>query len=196
MPITVTCPNASCGQVCAVQDQHAGKQVRCPKCGGVIQVPGGAAPANPVTASPPPAPPSPGPTAAGFMGNLDSLAGSSQSKMLLLVGLGCLAGVVLFAIVFVAAYGGIGAEGLLWLLVTLGAIAFVGVAILLNRADLYGYSLFTAGGWSAVMSLWELIRFLQIVRVIFSFPLFLMLLASLGAAGCFGYLVFQKLMKK
>lgn len=45
MSITLTCP--SCGQMCAVADEHAGKQVACPRCRGVISVPAaGTAPAG------------------------------------------------------------------------------------------------------------------------------------------------------
>src|SRR5262249_29471590 len=40
MSITLTCP--SCGQMCAVADEHAGKQVACPRCRGVISVPAAA----------------------------------------------------------------------------------------------------------------------------------------------------------
>src|SRR5262249_4632173 len=56
MSITLTCP--SCGQMCAVADEHAGKQVACPRCRGVISVPtgaGAAAAASPASA--PAAPP-------------------------------------------------------------------------------------------------------------------------------------------
>lgn len=37
MPLTLTCP--SCGQQCAVKEEYAGMQVRCPRCPGVITVP-------------------------------------------------------------------------------------------------------------------------------------------------------------
>lgn len=51
MAITVACP--ACVQACSVADEHAGMQVRCPKCGGVIQVPNAGIP----TAAPLPAGP-------------------------------------------------------------------------------------------------------------------------------------------
>ncbi len=64
MPLTITCP--SCRQMCGVAEEHAGMQVRCPRCGGVIAVPA-APPATPVyTAptypSPPESSPPPAPT--------------------------------------------------------------------------------------------------------------------------------------
>ena len=37
MPITLTCP--SCNQQCAVKEEYAGMQVRCPRCPAVIPVP-------------------------------------------------------------------------------------------------------------------------------------------------------------
>ena len=71
MSITLTCPG--CGQMCAVADEHAGKQVACPRCRGVISVPAAGSPpappaaispAAPVSAAPPsPSPPSTSPFA-------------------------------------------------------------------------------------------------------------------------------------
>ena len=55
MPITFNC---ACGKMLKVQDQFAGKRVKCPACGGVATAPT-AAPAFEVvedTAAPPPAP--------------------------------------------------------------------------------------------------------------------------------------------
>ena len=53
MPITLTCP--SCGQQCAVKEEYAGMQVRCPRCPGVITVPAIApAPATAVAEQPTP----------------------------------------------------------------------------------------------------------------------------------------------
>src|SRR5262245_11595085 len=54
MSITLTCP--SCGQMCAVADEHAGKQVACPRCRGVISVPAGTATATPGAGTPVAAP--------------------------------------------------------------------------------------------------------------------------------------------
>ncbi len=197
MAITVTCPNPNCGQACSVKDEHAGMKVSCPKCGGVIQVP---AAANP-TAQPLPvaggAPPIVGGFGgAGFMVNLQTLAGTPLAKTLLLAGLGCLVGVVLLILIFVARFGAISFDGLLWILVSLGAVGFVCFAILQNRADLYNISVYVAAGWSATIGVWQLIIFFRFIRLGFDFIFFLALLASLGAAGCFGYLTYQKIMKK
>src|SRR5260221_41688 len=64
MAITITCP--SCKQLCNVAEEHAGLQVRCPHCSGIITVPG-MAPAAPVytPAAPPPGMPPPPLGAAG-----------------------------------------------------------------------------------------------------------------------------------
>ncbi|MBI3410602.1 MAG: hypothetical protein HY040_19875 [Planctomycetes bacterium] len=63
MSITLTCP--SCSQMCAVADEHAGKQVACPRCRGVISVPAaGTVPAGTVPAAPVNIPPLPPPAAA------------------------------------------------------------------------------------------------------------------------------------
>lgn len=39
MPVEAKCPNAQCGTVLSLQDELAGKQVRCPQCGATIEVP-------------------------------------------------------------------------------------------------------------------------------------------------------------
>ncbi len=38
MPVEAQCPNAQCGMVLSLQDELAGKQVRCPQCGATIEV--------------------------------------------------------------------------------------------------------------------------------------------------------------
>ncbi|MBI3099100.1 MAG: hypothetical protein HYY93_12785 [Planctomycetes bacterium] len=52
MPIPLTCPH--CRRSLETLDEHAGRQVRCPGCGGVVEVPvflpPGAAPAGPASA--------------------------------------------------------------------------------------------------------------------------------------------------
>lgn len=53
MPVRLTCP--SCSAALSVKDEHAGRAIKCPKCGGVIPASAPAAPAAP----PPPAPPAP-----------------------------------------------------------------------------------------------------------------------------------------
>jgi predicted RNA-binding Zn-ribbon protein involved in translation (DUF1610 family) len=49
MPLTVTCPG--CNSSLRVREEYVGKKLKCPRCEGIIQVPGAEAPA------PPPAPP-------------------------------------------------------------------------------------------------------------------------------------------
>jgi hypothetical protein len=66
MPLTLTCPNPSCGQLFGVLEEHVGKQVKCPKCALVITVPAPEPAVIPFAASPPPPPPPPpAPVSAG-----------------------------------------------------------------------------------------------------------------------------------
>ena len=53
MPIRLTCP--SCSATLSVKDEHAGRAVKCPKCGDIIPA------AQPATASPPSPAPAPVP---------------------------------------------------------------------------------------------------------------------------------------
>src|SRR3954469_12424255 len=66
MPILVKC--GGCQAKMNAPDAAAGKKVKCPKCGGVVPVPGGAAvpaPAQAAAKAPPkPAAPAPAPPAA------------------------------------------------------------------------------------------------------------------------------------
>ena len=202
MAITVTCPNPNCRQMATVEDQHAGMNVQCPKCGGTIAVPGAAAPG----AAPAAAPGAPVQfSSANFMGNVERLAGNAQAKMLLWIGLGCLAGLVLFTFLpwITVSFGEVSASalgirlgmGIIQLLLSLGAIAFVIVAVVLNNAQLFNISLWTAGGWGAAVGLWRLINVIDAGR--FSgFGLYLSLLAGLGAAGTLGFIAVQRVMKK
>src|SRR5262245_44156605 len=103
MPLTLTCP--SCGQQCAVKEEYAGQQVRCPRCPGVITVPLPApavieaepVAAVPVAAAPGAAPPPipAAPAGPGFIDNITKLLAANGitgiNQILLLVGLGCLA---------------------------------------------------------------------------------------------------------
>ncbi len=84
MPFNARCPNPSCGQVMAVQEQYAGMRGKCPHCGTVFAfppLPAGSAPpaAAPVeaAASAPPGGPPPIPTAPpgpGFLATIDRLS--------------------------------------------------------------------------------------------------------------------------
>ena len=219
MPITVTCPNPSCGQVCAVQDQYAGMQVSCPKCQTVFGVPAAAAPVAPVAAVPPPvsmgAPGAPmGPGFGGVMDNVARLAGDPLSKTLLLAGLGCMAGIILFVFLPWVSFGfsgNVGGKGIsiggfsvsgisIWwgvvtLLLTLGVAGFVAATIFMNRADLFQISILVAAGWSGLLALWRLINVIE-AGSLSGIGLYLSLLASLGAAGTFGFMAFQRLVKR
>ena len=69
------------------------------------------------------------------------------------------------------------------------------VAIVLNNAQLFNISLWTAGGWGALAALWRLINVIDAGR--FSgIGMYLSLLAGLGAAGMLGFIAVQKVMKK
>jgi hypothetical protein len=219
MPITATCP--SCTQMCQVEDQYAGMMVKCPKCGNIIQVARPEAAvipaAAPLAAAPlPPAPPpppassapgvAPGPVGPGFMETLQqsikSLGLDPLSVNLLYAGTGCLAGLVLFTFFPWAAIGPISVLGMsLWygifnFLLSAGAIAFLIVAlVVLKKKETFDISLWVAGGWSALASLWRLFDVANIGSLA-SLGLYLTLLASLGAAGTFGFIIFQRFIKK
>src|SRR5438128_3776040 len=77
MPVTITCPRATCGHGHIVDDQHLGKTVPCPKCGGQITV---SATPRPDAAMPF--------SVANFLPNLERLAPTAQARMLLWGGLG------------------------------------------------------------------------------------------------------------
>src|SRR5262245_27392612 len=199
MSITVTCP--SCQQKCAVQDEHAGLKVGCPKCGKPIDVPKADLPGAD------PAPAAGGASAGNFMGNLDksiqALGLDPLSTKLLYGGLSSLA--LLFLATFLPWFnlGGIASVlgvswsmGILSMLLTLGAAGFIGAVLFgLLKPNLFDISLYVGAGWAALSALWRLVNVFQLGG--FSgFGLYIALLASLGAAGCLGYLVFNKLMKK
>ncbi len=59
MPLTLTCPNPSCGQLFGVLEEHVGKQVKCPKCALVITVPAPEPAVIPFATSSAPPPPAP-----------------------------------------------------------------------------------------------------------------------------------------
>src|SRR5262245_4400963 len=59
MPIQVKCPNGACGKTFAVKDEFAGRRAKCPGCGGVLTIPGGAEVPVMAAAAPPPPPPPP-----------------------------------------------------------------------------------------------------------------------------------------
>jgi hypothetical protein len=223
MPIAATCPK--CSQMCQVEDQYAGMMVRCPRCGDTIQVarPGSAAvSAAPPAAAPPPqsvsasAPPPPlpspgapvGPEPPGLMETIQLSATifglDALSMKLIYAGLGCFAAVLLSTLMpwFSIFFGGpvaivLGIQtGIGWItiLLTLGAGGFVVVVFLaLKQKNLLDISLWVAAGWGGLAFLWLLVNVAQWGG---SFGIYLALLASLGAAGTFGYVVFLRLTQK
>jgi hypothetical protein len=211
MAINISCPNAGCGQVVAVKEEHAGLTVVCPKCGGNVVVPTLAAPAGVAPESGPPpigSPPPAGIPSAGFVGNLERLGGAQ--KILLLAGLGCLGLMVISTLLpWLSAsigFGPLGSasvstiglrtnEGVFQLLVGLGALGFAIGAIASNQEKLYDISIWTAAGCTALTALWRLINVAD-WGGFSAFGVYLALLATLGAAGTLGAIGFQKLMKK
>src|SRR5439155_14215890 len=105
---------------------------------------------------------------ANFMANVERMAGNAQAKLFLWIGLGCLGGLVLFTFFPWISIGvgefsasAIGVRlgiGVLQLLLSLGAIAFVVVAIVLNNAQLFNISPLTPGSWGVLGALWRLIN--------------------------------------
>src|SRR5439155_17653431 len=101
MPITLTCP--SCGKQCAVKEEYAGQQVKCPSCPAVITVPHAnphaeaiiapeLATTAPVASS---APPVPNVAVANFLDKVTKFLAANGvagvNRILLFVGLSCLA---------------------------------------------------------------------------------------------------------
>lgn len=219
MPLTATCP--SCSQKCQVEDQFAGKQVRCPKCGNTMTMPlsdvptAHAAPEPPLAA----AEPLPGAPGAGFVDTIkQSLAAfriDALTTKLLYAGAGCLAAMVVFTFLPWVSIGNIGVgqfqmhvgvtrlgiqvpdgSGVLNFLLSLAALAFIVVTIVvIKKRDVFDISLWVAGGWGALASLWRIINVANFGSAA-GIGLYLTLLASLGAAGTFGYIIFQRFMQK
>ena len=205
MPITATCP--SCSQLCQVDDQYAGKQVRCPKCGNSISMPMPTVTATPLppVATPLDAPATPAP-GAGFLETAQhSLAAFGLDALaikLLYAGLGCLAGMILFtffpwfSLGIVTLLGISVGVGVLNFLLSAAALAFViATLVVIKRKDTFDIGLWAVGGWTAVASLWRLVDVARVGNFA-GIGLYLTLLASLGAAGTFGYLIFQRFVKK
>src|SRR5438034_6374269 len=149
-----------------VEDDYAGMTVQCPKCGGNIAVPvAGAARRTATHIVAARAKPAQRPTGGDFIANL-----TPQTKLLLLIGLGCLGLLVLLtlfpwisrvdALVPLepdapreARHTELGVtrlDGILQLLLSAGAAAFV-INAIVNKHDLhYHVSLWSALGWGAL----------------------------------------------
>jgi hypothetical protein len=207
MPITVSCP--SCAQQCAVADEHAGLQVRCPKCNNVISVPG-LATATPISAAPdqvaPPPPPYPQNPGAGLGAILNSFFQAVSldplGRILFYVGAGSLLLLVLASLLpwvslpFVGSVLGIRIwTGIVQFLLSGAALGFLAFVVFANQAKLWDIALWIASAWAAVAALWRLVNVIQISSLL-GFGLLLSLLAALGAAGTLGFIVVQRLMKK
>lgn len=216
MSITLTCP--SCGKQCSVKDEHAGTQVRCPNCPAVISVPapGAAAPvllepeAIPVT-SPPPVPGAP--AGAAFLDKVNAFLAANGvgglNRMLLFVGMGCLA--FFWLTIFLpwtsiprvdfggvsvggggSSFGIMQAEGLLYFFLTLAIIFLLGFVVLMEWSSLFTYSLWTASNYAIFVALHLLLR----VGHFAGWGLILALLAMLAAAATLGIVAFSKAFTK
>jgi phage FluMu protein Com len=218
MPITVTCP--SCKQMCAVADEHAGMQVRCPQCKNVITVPG-AIPAAPVYTSPPPssfAPPPPvvespastAPPGKSALAGLNEAASAvgldSLARILVYCGWGCLGFMVLtvflpWASVDLGGYSasslGISSSGGLMTLFFTLEVGFLLVFFFFmsKNPQMFQTSLWAAAWWSVHASLWRFIDVIQEGRFA-GWGLYLALVFSLGAAGTFGTLVIRRMSQR
>jgi hypothetical protein len=212
MPLAVTCP--SCSQLCQVEDQYAGMMVRCPKCGNIIQVPrpqaadGALPPVSPIPATS--APETTGSAGPGIMDAMRQAAASLgldfRAGMLIYVGTGCFAAMVLATVLpwlSVPVFGGTESISKLgislvfgWINIffTVAAGGFVAAAFLaLKKVNLFDYSLWSAAGWGLLASLWHLGNITSWGAQI---GLYIELLASLGAAGTFGFVACQRAVKK
>ena len=206
MPLTLTCP--SCGQQCAVKEEYAGQQVRCPRCPGVITVPlpapavieaepVSAVPvaAAPGAAAPPPIPAAPaGP---GFIDNITKLLAANGitgiNQILLLVGLGCLA-LFLITVLFpwYPAIGGVGLGitnpiGIVQFLLVLAILFLVVFSVMLGWNRLFDYSLWSASNLSIFCAL-HLIAMLRFS----AWGLIISFIVMLGAAATLGVVAFSK----
>jgi hypothetical protein len=204
MPLAVTCP--SCSQLCQVEDQYAGAMVRCPKCGNIIQVPrlqdAEVIPTSSVPATSAPA--DAGPAGPGLMDALRQTAATfgldSLAFILICAGMGCFALMILATLLpwlTVVTFGGqsysrLGITlvfGWINIIFTVAAGGFVASAFLaFKNAKLLEYSLWSAAGWGMLAALWHLGNVTAMPALI---GMYVALLASLGAAGTFGFVACQ-----
>ena len=213
MPITLTCP--SCNQQCAVKEEYAGMQVRCPRCPGVITVP--AATSNvaavvlepepvmttPVTAAAPPMPPvQRAPAGPGFMDNITKFLAANGvtgvNKILLFVGLGCMAFFLItvmlpwqshsagpLRVTFYGIQMGMGIVEFLMVLAMLFLLVFV---VLLGWTKLFEYSLWTASNLAIFITL----HLLASMGAAAGVGMILALIVMLAAAGTLGVVAFSR----
>jgi hypothetical protein len=158
--------------------------------------------------------PPPGPAGPGFIETVQQSASSfgldALELRLLYAGVGCLAAMVLFTFlpwftlsspiavgsVISGSILGISLwEGILNFLLSAAAIGFIIVVlVVVKKKDTFDISLWAAGGWSAIAVLWRLGQAINYGRFA-GFGLILALLASLGAAGSFGFIIYQRFLK-
>jgi hypothetical protein len=212
MPITAACP--SCSQKLQVDDQYAGKPVRCPKCGNTMTMPRADVPTAQVVSEPPLAAPMlvptdpllPGALGAGFIEtvqrSLAALGLDALSTKLFYAGVSCLAGMIVFTFLpwfspgIVTVLGISVYPGILNFLLSAGGLGFVVVTlVVIKKKETFDIGLWTVAGWAALASLWRLVDVARL-GTFSGIGLYLTLLASLGAAGTFGYIIFQRFVKK
>ncbi len=213
MPITLTCP--SCGQQCAVKEEYAGMQVKCPRCPGVITVPPAgpaAAVMEPMAASPAPVGGAPPPMPSIAMGPsfLSSVSGflaangvGAVGQILLYIGLGCMA--FFLITVLLPWYGGLSIQGfgqavaissvlgittgpgILYFLLVLGVLFLVVFSVLMKWSKVFDYSVLTASNLAIFIAL----SLLTSIRL-GAWGLFISLFVMLAAAGALGVVAFTK----
>ncbi|MCI0684458.1 MAG: hypothetical protein L0Y71_20290 [Gemmataceae bacterium] len=207
MPLTLTCP--SCGQQCAVKEEYAGMQVRCPRCPGVITVPLPAQAvieAEPILAEPVAALPVGGaapplipaaPAGPGFIDNIAKLLAANGltgvNQILLLVGMGCLA-LFLITVLFPWYQGfpftilGITFPvGIIQFLLVLAILFLLVFSVMLGWTRLFEYSLWSASNLSIICAL-HLVAMLRGA----AWGLFISFIVMLAAAATIGVVAFSK----
>jgi len=210
MPLTLTCP--SCGQQCAVKEEYAGQQVRCPRCPGVITVPLPAPamfeaqpvaavpvsspPPVPGTAAPPPLPA--GPAGPSFIDNIKKLLSASGvngiNQILLGVGLGFL---VLFLITVLFPWIRFGPHFRLGIVMGVGIVQFLLVlailfllvfSLMLGWTRLFDYSLWSASNLSIFCSL----HLIAMLGEVAAWGMIVSFIVMLAAAATLGVVAFTK----
>lgn len=201
MPIELKCGNTACTTVMAVKEEHAGKSVKCPNCGTVTVVPSPSsappapAPAPAAAASPPPPAPVGGaaaPAAANLMETVKNLAKANNLDDLGLYAVaGGLASLLLLILsTLLPRYSAIGA---FVFLITVGVTGFV----LVSFAKMYVFfekAVYAAAGWGAFIFMVVILTLLVWEDI--GPGQYLGLLASIAVAAAFGFLSYQRAMKK
>jgi len=159
------------------------------------------------TAKPPPPPGMPPPPQVDFfvamMGFFRRSGLGKASVIVLAVGLGCIVLLLLSILMpwqtsrgsdFSSNYtiGIATISGSLSFFLSLGVIAFLVTVVAARQSFLFEFALWTFVGWSALSTLWRVIDIITFHGA--GFGLYLALLASLGAVGTSGFVVFQRLL--